>query len=244
MRRTLNPTNLNEVVNHPEVRPWLKGPEGPLDITAIVTNPFNFCFEVPGGGFIVMNKGQGIYEVHSQFVPEARKHTLTTMREAMDYMFCRTDCTTLVSHFPDDNRMADAIGRKGGFKPTGIRLEEGEFAPCDIRAVVLDDWVLGNADLERDGEEFHDALEAAKKAMGSELPIHDHDPIHERFVGAAMRMAKRGNVVKGVALYNRWASGSGYAEIKLLGIYPPLVDVVDGIVGLTSDGSLEVLHCR
>jgi hypothetical protein len=244
MKRTIDPTNLNTVVNHPEVRPWVKGPDGPLDVTSIVTNPFNFVFEVPGGGFICINTSMGVYEVHSQFAPEARRYSLQTMKSAMDYMFTRTDCTTLVSHFPDGNPMADAIGRKGGFKFHGTRMEEPPFGPCEIRTVILDDWVAENDRFEAEGEAFHTALEQAKIVTGSELPVHDHDPVHERFVGATITMAKRGNVIKGVDMYNRWCAGSGYAPITLLGINPPLVDVVHGIVGLTEAGELDVLLVR
>jgi hypothetical protein len=240
IRRTLDPTNLNAVCNHPDVRPWLRG-EGTLDVSDLVSNPTNYAFELPcgGGGFIVIAKGLNIYEVHSQFVPEARRMTLRAMRESMDFMFTRTDCTMLVSQFPDDNPAADAIGRKGGFKPVGIR--DGDI---EIRVVSMADWIADNSDLEADGERFHALLETAKAAVGSELPIHDHDPIHERFVGAALRMCERGNAAKGVETYNQWAAGAGYAAISLVSAVPPVVDAVDAIVSIGSAGDLEVLRCE
>jgi hypothetical protein len=56
-------------------------------------------------------------------------------------------------------------------------------------------------------------------------------------------MCHRGQARKGVILYNLWASAAGYAPITLLADDPPLVDVVDGIVGL-EDGKLRVLAVK
>lgn len=244
MNRTLDATNLNYAANHVDVRPWIKAQgDGEIDLTPYVADPNNFTFDVDHGGFLCVNKGNGVYEVHSMFAPEARKQSLRTMIDAMDFMFTRTDCITLVSHFPDGNPMADAIGKKGGFKFV-FRMEEPPFGPCEVRVVHIDDWVARNKSLDAHGKRFHETLEAAKKTHLSLLAIHpDHD-LHDRFVGAAVVMAERGQVTKGVNTYNRWAFANGYVPVTVVSILPPVVDVVDGVVSISPEGDLSVLLCR
>ena len=101
-----------------------------------------------------------------------------------------------------------------------------------------------NAAAKAEGHAFHEMLEAAKREACTELPVHDDDPAHDRYVGACALMAKRGQAAKGVGMYNSWAAAAGYAQIQLLSAAPPVVDVVDGIVHLNQAGEMEVLQCR
>lgn len=240
MRRTLHAANLNAVCNHPDVRPWLGG-EGKIDLTEAVSNPLNITLEIDGGGFLLINRGGGTYDVHSQFVPASRRHTLGAMRFGIEYMFTRTDCLQLVTQLPDSNAAALALGVKAGFREW-FRREDTLLGPSAFGVITIDEWITRNAALEAHGQRFHDLLEQAKSAIGSTLPIHAHDPVHERYVGAALLMAERGNAAKGVAIYNRWAVTAGYAQIAVLTQAPLVIDVVDAVVGL--DDGLTVLHCR
>lgn len=241
IRRTMNATLFNEVCNHPEVRPWLGG-EGVLDVTPLLGNPGNYGLFGEGGGFILEARPAASYEVHSQFVPEGRKHSFEAMRAGMDYMFTRTNALQLTTFLPDNNPAARGLALKGGFREW-FRRETTPLGPGAQARIDIDDWIANAPELETDGERFHDALEAAKTQAGSSLPVHAHDAIHERYVGAAYRMFSRGQCQKGQAIYNRFAANSGYAPIRLLSEAPPVVDAVDAIVGL-ENGEIEVLQCR
>jgi hypothetical protein len=239
--RTLDASFFNEICNHPEVRPWLGG-EGELDLTALVSNPQNYALRFDGGGFILQAGPAASFEVHSQFTPEGRRTSFEAMRAGMDYMFTRTPALQLTTFLPDNNPAAKGLAIKGGFRPW-FRREQHPCGPGEQARIEIDHWIVGAPELEEDGERFHNALEQAKEAKGSSLPVHPHDPVHERYVGAAFRMFSRGQCQKAQALYNRWAANAGYAPILLISEVPPVVDVQDAIVGL-ENGEAEVLLCR
>lgn len=241
IRRTMNAALFNEVCNHPEVRPWLGG-EGPIDTSSLLSNPGNYALFAAGGGFILEARPAASYEVHSQFVPEGRRHSFRAMRAGMDYMFTRTNALQLTTFLPNNNPAARGLALKGGFREW-FRRHNHPIGPGVQAKIDIDDWIAGNSPLEEDGERFHQALEEAKAETGSALPIHAHDPIHERYVGAAFRMFSRGQCQKAQAIYNRWAENSGYAQIRLISEAPPVVDAVDAIVTL-DNGEIEVLQCQ
>jgi len=243
IRRTFDPSFLNTVINHPEVRPFMAPGTEPLDVTTGVSSPANFALVTEGGGFILHCHEPGIYEVHSQFLPEYRGgHAAKAMRAGFDYMFTRTDATRIVTQVPDNNPAARGFARLARFRPM-FRREAGLMGPTEYMGLSVEEWAQDNRSLEADGEWFHGKLEEAKKRAGSELAVHGHDPAHERAVGASVRMIKAGNAAKGVAFYNRWARLAGYAPITLISAQPVVIDVVDAVVGL-ADNDMEILLCR
>ena len=244
IERTFDAQFFNEICNLPEVRPTLGG-TGYLDTTTVISNPANYALRAKHGGFILIAHGAGFYSVHSQFSSEGRgAEAIQAMRDGLEYMFTRTDCMRIFSHCPDLNPAALGLALKGAAKRWFRKENDELLGPGQIVSWDIHDWMVTEPSLEAEGHAFHAKLEAAKQAAGSELPQHADDPWHDRAVGAAALMCKRGNAAKGVTLYNLWAAAAGYAQITLLSAIPPLVDVVDGIVGLDSEGELEVLACR
>jgi hypothetical protein len=160
----------------------------------------------------------------------------------MDFMFTRTPAIQLTTFLPDNNHAAKGLGLKGGFRDW-FRREQHPCGPGMQARIDIDDWICRTRDLEADGEKFHTALEEAKKASGSSLPVHGHDPIHERYVGAAYRMFTRGQAKKATSLYNRWAVNAGYAPIQLLSEEPTTVDVVDAVCRLV-EGEMTIVELR
>lgn len=241
IHRTMNPALFNAVCNHPEVRPWLGG-DGPIDVSSLVSDPKHYALWNGVGGFILEAGPGASFEVHSQFPPEGRSNSSEAMRAGMDYMFTRTPCLQITTFLPDNNPAARGLAAKGGFRDWFRRnhptMGKGVQARIDI-----DDWIAGAQELETDGERFHGALEDAKIDAGSALPVHPHDPTHERYVGAALRMFERGQTRKAEAIYNRWAKNAGYAPLTIIADNPTVVDAIDAIVSL-KDGTIEVLSCR
>lgn len=241
MKRTVDATFINKVANHKEVRPFLMG-DGKFDMTDFLEDTRNFAFINDDGGFVLHNQADGVYEVHTMFLPNHKSNILQNVAESMDYMFTRTDCHTLLTQVPDSNDPAMKLSHAVGFKPL-FRREDTPLGPTQYFRLTLAEWVQNNKDLEHDGEWFHNKLEEAKFAKDSTLPTHPYDPAHERAVGAAVRMMKAGNPFKAVDYYNEWASFAGYLPVRLLSVNPITVDVLDAVVEM-KDGELEILKCR
>lgn len=243
IRRTMSPTLFDEVANHPEVRPWLGGGTGPLDTRPWVENPAVFCLEADKGGFVFHPILAGVYELHTMFLPEGRgKALMDAAREAWRYMFTQTDALEIVTKCPDDNTGARMASSQHGFRERFRR--EDAWAPgvgISYRVLSVDDWIARDQACADEGLAFHLALDAAKDAAGSKLPTHPHDEAHDRVVGAAVMMAKAGNMAKAVGLYERWRVFSGYGPIEALS--NTLVDVGDAIVSITP-GGIEALLVR
>lgn len=235
MRRTLDPTFLNEVANHPAVRPELLG-TGPIDLTAAVSDPRNIALQAQYGGWVLHNHGGGAYEVHSMFLPEGRgRGVREALEKALEYVFTHTDCTRLLTRLPKGNVAARAIGRVAGFR-TWFVMNGDEYARIEI-----EDWIQASKACHAAGAWFHDRLEAAKIAAGSELIVHEDDTSHDHAVGASVLMCRAGNPIKGVQAYNAWAALAGYAPIALISLNPMVIDVVDAVL---EGPNMEVLLCR
>lgn len=237
IHRTFDASRLNAIANLPEVFPHLECPGDSIDLTAIAGNPSNFVLEGADGGFVLIQHEPGRYEVHSVFKPGCGARTIKAMREAMDWMFTRTDALSIVSKIPDGNDRAKGFAIAGGLRS----IFRGPTA--DFVEITALDWAMRTSALEAHGERFHNLLLAAKIAAGSARPVHEHDPAHERAVGAALLMIERGQPVKGVAFYNRWARIAGYAPITLISTAPVTIDAVDAVVAMGAHG-MEVLLCR
>lgn len=228
--RTLDPAYLNEVANHPQVRPWLKG-EGTADLTPLISDPVNIALRYEGGGWLLRNLGACVYEVHSMFVPEVRGAKVkANLVDALEYVFLQTDAVKLVTQLPEGNLAARALARIAGF-----RQWFGEY-----HVLHIEDWIQASYTCKQAGQQFHEKLEAAKRESGSDLVIHEDDDAHDHAVGAAFLMCSMGNAAKGVWHYNQWAAVSGYAQVTLLSVSPLMVDIVDAVFGK----DMEVLVCR
>lgn len=244
--RTMNWRDLEDVANHPEVRPYLGG-EGEIGLRDLILKPSTFAFtlqtpEGPApimGGFLVHWSSDGVYEVHSMFYPGSPYRDIVRfMRSCIQHMFVETDCVTLTTKMPRPvNKRIHALGWAAGFHE--VFTSEG----YSYQNIPLDRWACSCSTLEAEGEAFHAAIDAAKEARNSELPTHPHDPAHERMVGATMKMVRAGNTEKAVRVYNAWAVFAGYATISLLSNNPPVLDVQDAVVTMI-DGNVEVLICR
>ena len=248
IRRTMDAAFLNSVVNHPEVRPWLGG-DAPIDLGPALSDARNVALVSDLGGFFMEHREPGLYEVHTQFLPEGRgRHALKCVWEAMRYMFVQTDCTRLLTRIPVGNHRTLAFAAAVGWpkifeRKASCEMPNGSLSDVHYYAFDFDDWRARDKTLRGRGQWFHKRLESAKAAAGSVLPVHDDDHAHDAAVGASVLMMQAGNANKAAWLYNRWALHAGYAPIRLLNQSPVIVDVVDAVVEVRN-GDMEVLLCR
>jgi len=238
IQRTFDPTHLNRVANHPEVRPWLLGDEDQDDLSAVILDPRNVTFQAPHGGFITLNLGYGRYDVHSLFLPSDRgaRETVTAMREALEYMFARTDCVELVTKVPEGNRPAGVLAKLAHFEDL-FTAPVSAKDPTRARYLTLslDRWALHACDAARLSEWLHETLGEALPMLSPPL-----DAIQQQFLGATLLILQGGQVEKGVGFYNRWAGWTGYPAIRVLSTLPPVIVLEGTAISLSATG-IEVL---
>lgn len=246
LKRTLDAGVLNEIANHPEVRPWLGG-IGPINLANLIANPANIALESEHGGYVLENQGGGQYEAHTLFLPQGRRFAYDAAVEGFRYLFTATDCTRIVTKVPAGNIAAAAHAKRCGFVEMFTRdaVWPGTDGPEDVsyQALTFDTWMALDPEVSIKGRWFHDALEAAKIEAGSVREVHADDEAHDRAVGAAVLMFQSGNPGKAAWLYNQWAALAGYTPLKVLSLTPLVVDVIDAVVEVTA-GGMEVLLCR
>jgi hypothetical protein len=231
----LNPEPFNTLANNPCIRPWIGGTE-PLDLTALVLDPENYCFltDCHQGGYVVRKIHLGLYECHSLALESARgKPMLRLMRDGFRYLFCATPCIEVVTTCPDGNpaasRWADLAGFREAFRREGSFNMGGQMVGASYRSLTYADWVFKDVRNRKDGEVFHEVLEAVRPHS------HPDDPAHDYYVGATVEGCRRGNIEKAVMWYNRWAAHAGYMQARIVSVTPPVLDIGDAIVHLVDD---------
>lgn len=238
IRRTMSPEAVNALANHPEIRPFIGGGEGDLDLTPVVLNPANIILEADGGVWVLSLSEPGVLELHTLFLPEARgKSYFRQAREALRWIFTRTDCSEIVTKCPDNNPGARMAAAMMGFRERFHR--DNAWAPdvgIGFYVYGLDEWFMRDAECLKAGRWFHEKIEAA---LGHEN--HSEDPTHDRAAGAAVLMMQEGLIGKGCAFYNRFARFGGYLPIAQVG--PHLVDIGTAILEVVG-AEMNVLMIR
>lgn len=249
VRREYAADTINDVVNHPQVRPWVGTPgQGYIDLTPVVADPRNYLLMGTGGGFVFHQLEPGIYEAHSQFVPESRgANVLTAARDALYYMFTRTDCIEVRTKVPHGNVGAAVLGRKLRFE---LQFERDNAWPTEngmvgvgYYAINITQWTKGEDRLIESGHAFHQKLESAKEWYGVLTPIHDDDEAHDRYVGATVEMFRAGQIGKALGFYTRWAQFAGYGPISIIAENPIVIDIGDALIALRGD-DYQFIMCR
>lgn len=201
IRRDYTAEFINSVINHPSVRDGAEV-KGFGDATEIVQNLNNFVLVTEFGGFVVVKKMQGIYECHTQFLPEGRgPHAVAAVKAALRYMFLKTDCTRIVTKVNVENKAVQHFTAQF-FKKRGRQGNHFYYS------MDFDDWVVTDEACLNEGATFHSQVK--------DTTNHEDDKTHDCFVGAAWLMARANNIFKAQLIYNRWAVMSGYDPLLIL----------------------------
>jgi RimJ/RimL family protein N-acetyltransferase len=137
--------HINAILNHPSVHPWVAADDNPLDLTATLAQPDRYALFGPLGGQLYHRVGDGIYEVHSAYLPEARgRVALATTRETLRWMFGRTDAVEIITRVPKGNLAALALARAVGMRHMmtlqGSWIKDGRPIVCDFMRLAAKDW--------------------------------------------------------------------------------------------------------
>lgn len=97
---------------------WIAQDDEPHAPLSAVFDRF-VALENEHGGFLFFPKGEGVWEVHTLFLPTVRD-ALGHAKDAAKHMFARTDCDAIVTQVPADNVPADRLTRAMGFEHIGV----------------------------------------------------------------------------------------------------------------------------
>ncbi len=141
IERTFDAAAVNRIVNHPEVRPWVHGPVGKLDLTPVVEDDRNIALIGEHGMAVFAYRMPGVYEWHAAVRPEGRgAWAYEAGKAAIDWLFAYTDAVAIIAPVPQNNRPACRIVGALGFHvkqelPSALRDAAGKIVP--LRVYVL-----------------------------------------------------------------------------------------------------------
>lgn len=250
IERTFDADQVNAIINHPAVYPWVSPVEGqPLNSAPLLANRANVALFGEFGGAIFIVHQPGYYEIHTQVVPQGRgPWALNAMRDSLRWMFTRTDAMEIVTRVPKGNLAARAMAKAvhGVYEftnPAGWSFK-GHSIPADIFAWRIQDWMRVAPGLIESGRAFHQRLETQYPELGFKHNAHPDNDTHDRYVGAAMEMINGGQFGKAAALYNRWAIMADYQQVRIISLDPFMLDIGESILAFRPDNSFEVVQCR
>lgn len=244
-----NAVLLNEIFNHPSIFPHVNfGMQAPLDVSWLFGDHRNVAFASPQGAVVFHCRMPGIYEMHTGVLPGARgTRMIDGSRQAFYYMFTQTECAEILTHCPVGNSNAKAGARLAGLRHlwTGDKIyqDHGKLVDSDIYGMTIYDWWLGAPFVDRIGAWFHFELTRAVKEKGIDLLPHTDDRNHNKIVGAAVAMIHGGQALKGVSMYNRWASMNLHPLVAIVSFEPLVIDIHNIKLRVHAD-RMEVIECQ
>ena len=223
---------LNEIVNHPEVFPWVGfGGKGPLDLSDAIANDEDvICLLGTYGGVLFHRLQPGLFEAHTQMLPEGRgEWALACVQSCLHFLFTRTEAVEILTRCPQGNLPAKALARaihgRHEFTNAAGWVKDGKPIPAEIYGLRLQDWLRTAPGLVERGQWFHARLDAEMVRIGIDTPNHADDTEHDRQVGLACEMMIGGMPGKAAVFYNRWSALAGYAPLQILSLNPLEVDI-------------------
>lgn len=228
---------INEVVNHPDVYKWVHGNyKGPMDLTPLVLNPYNYLLMGEYGGVMFTMHQPGLYEAHTQVLPAGRgKWTLDMVNACIAWMFTRTDAVELITRVPKGNLGARALVRSihatFEFRREDGWVMDGKSVYTDMYSLSIQTWMRTAPGLTERGLWFHNRIDTELHDKGIHQPEHvDTNTVHNQYVGAACEMVLGKQPHKALVFYNRWAVMSGYSPLSMVTETPLVLDVGNNVL--------------
>lgn len=237
VKREYDAKRINKIVNNPEVSRWVRGsyPNDYIDISPLIADRRNICLTDELGGVVFVQHQMGLYDAHVQVLPEGRgQWALHMVQEALKWVFTRTEAVEITTRVPKGNLGARALVRsihgRSEFRLDPGWVVNGNPVYADVYSLTIQEWFKTAPGLTEKGQWFHSKLESEMAKRGKSEPQHPEDPVHDRYVGAAVEMILGGQPGKAVVMYNRWAAITGYAQIKIVTESPLVLDVSNALL--------------
>jgi hypothetical protein len=247
---------LDGILRLPEIYGRMSNDDSPgigvISVAGLLANRRNVFLKVslsgePVGFFMLVWKGPGLYEVHTNLTENARGlEGVRVGRAARDFFFIHTDACRISSQCPDYVPESLVFARSVGFK-TDFRRENAYTKASQKHGVTfvstaLTEWVRdvwkkpAHLDI---GRYFHKQLFSVL-----EDGQHDDDDNHDGMVGLAAMIAVRGGQPeKAELIYNQWALCSGFAPLEYLGYKNGslIFDIQTAILSLDQNFQIRVI---
>lgn len=125
LARTFDNARVNEVVNHPSIRPFIGFPEmGELDLSDAVASAQNWFLMGDHGGFALIWSAPCIHEVHTFILPEGRGKWARDVA-SVGIEFARSNGDVMLwTKIPEDQPNVKAYARFMGMKQSGMRIDD------------------------------------------------------------------------------------------------------------------------
>jgi hypothetical protein len=241
IERVFDAMRLNEIINHPSVHPWVCGmTQGYLDMTPAVQDKRNVLLQGEYGAIIFDCRQPGLYEAHSQCLPEGRGAWMARFTlMALHWMFTKTDCMEVLTRVPKGNLAARALTKASGLSyrftnPHGWAFN-GKVVSADVFGLTVQDWITSAPNLVEKGR-------AARAILARELrpvaTIGIPDDGNDRQLGAAVDMIFGGQPEKGVVFFNRWTAMTDQPHISMLSRRPLAFDLQGVLLVFRSSGEI------
>ena len=237
---------LNLILAHPDIHAWVAPrSDTALDMAEAIADPRVICLLGKHGGVLFHQHQPGLYEAHTQILPEGRgAWGLDCVRACLMWMFTRADAMEIITRCPKGNLAATALARAVG----GTRIltnangwiKDGVPIPADYYSLKVEDWMRLAPGLEERGAWFHERLEAELATFDRAPHRHPDDTVHDRYVGAACEMFFGGQPAKARVLYNRFAVMAGYLPLEIVNMSPLAVDISSALL-VMGDGDFRVV---
>lgn len=228
IERHTDARRINEIVNDPSVYPMVHGySDGPIDLGGIIEMEETLALVGEHGSLVFVQFQPGIWEVHSQCLPEGRgEWMLAFTNGCLKWAFCKTAAMEILTRCPKGNAAAVALAKRIGGRldftnPQGW-VKDKQTIPADIYSLTVQDWMRTAPDLEWRGEWFRTRLALEFERLGYSL---EQDASYDRHVGAALEMVFGGQPDKAVALFNRGAFLADRAPISIVAREPLTIDI-------------------
>jgi hypothetical protein len=245
--REFSAKQINQVLNHPAVRPDVADlGSGVLDLSPVLANKNNILLMGQYGGCLCYCAQPGLYEVHTQVLPEGRgEWALAFVRAGARWMFTHTGAYEIMTRVSHGNVAAKALTIAAGMRHEFTRDDgpsfRGSNPPCDIYSYRIQDWVQRAAGLVESGQYLHERIQAEAKRLNIATELHADDENHNRYAGAALEMVLGEQTKKAVLFYNRWAVAARHPLIALVSEQPPVIRFDIGLMTLRG-GEIEVMQ--
>lgn len=252
IQRETDAQRVNEILNHPGVRPWVANGTERLDVSSQIADKRNVFLFGDNGGVGFLYTQPGVYEAHTQVLPSARGAWTRAMTEAcVRYMFTRTDAYDITTRVPVGHIAAKAAAEAQGMRheftrPDGVVFQD-RIVDCHVMSFRVQDWVARTSALAETGQWLHDRLAAEAERLSIADEGHEPDLNHNQYVGAAVEMMFGGQCQKAVSLYNRWVTAARHLRdgklqhVALVSETPPTVRFDIGLLQF-SDNDVKVIR--
>ena len=249
IRRDTDARRLNAIVNHPQVLPWVQGDrEAPLDFTDAIEDRRHVLLMGEHGGILFRFMEPGLYEAHSQCLPEGRgEWMLAFTKAALHWMFCSTEAIEISTMVPKGNLAARALTKATGLSFILTRpdcwLLKGRRVPGDVYSLTIHDWIKTAPGLQERGLWFGRQIAADMERLGTPFFLAGGmDAVSA--VGLAMEMFLGRQVQKSLVLFRRWALLADAEPMDLVSLHPLTVWIGNAMVVVRDSGVIYVASVR